>query len=633
MDFQGAGVSVINDGLDAFNKIVTIPGNGINPPSVVATSSATSGASQVPTLTWSHVSSGINRLLLVQVETEAGATISGITYNGVALTQSVANTNGTLRNEQWYLVAPPVGTYSIIVTVTPNSYVTCGAETFNTVDQGSPIGATQSSTGSSLSPSLAIVTTSDNSLVVDSLATGVLPIAYTVGAGQVVNWNITANPNIRQGASSVEPAGSSPDNVTMSWAITQSTPWALTAVEVNGIASAGFADEMVRVSATDTTSGFLNPKLHIRSSDGSVTVVPTITNPGANEILDIDLTTTGGGGSGNIQIDSTPDNGTYGLLAGVVDGTNTTFTVSLSEYTAGKMLVFLNGLAQNQGVADDWVEIDPTLGTFEFNTPPIVGSVIVVEYQTVATPIVTGGENFIPMLIGLTTSAYPTFSTDDLNIAFGMPGAMTSFTIKTLTAVRTFVIADFANMDIFESFGVYNGDLYVLGSDTTAPFQKYLSKMPDINTNLALATEVVIDITTNSILANDNDRSQMVIVNGVFYFSNNVSATILKKSTLTGTTLGVRTDVTLTGGTYTFANGYPFAIRTDGSIVLSEIIYNYELFNASGVSQGIRSNVFPSDTHAESGFCTYYEVSSGTNAIYLLQSQRENQVAIKQNII
>ena len=234
-DFQGAGVSVVNDGTNSFRKIITIPGNGVNPPNVVTTSSSTSGATQVPTLTWSHVSSGIDRLLVVQVETEAAATISGITYNGVALTRGVFITNGTLRNEQWYLVAPTVGTYNIIVSVTPNAYITAGAETYNSVDQASPIGNTQTSTGSSLSPSLVLTTASDNSLVVDSLATGVLPIVYTVGPGQSVNWSLANNPNVRQGASSLEPAGTHPDAVTMSWAITQSTPWAQTAMEIKGL--------------------------------------------------------------------------------------------------------------------------------------------------------------------------------------------------------------------------------------------------------------------------------------------------------------------------------------------------------------------------------------------------------------
>lgn len=96
-----------------------------------------------------------------------------------------------------------------------------------------------------------------------------------------------------------------------------------------------------------------------------------------------DIDSTGGsGGGGNIQIDQTPDDGTYGLLAGDVDGINTTFTVSQGVYQSGKLLVYLNGLAQLQGPSDDWEETDPTTGTFDFITAPEIGDIITVEYQT-----------------------------------------------------------------------------------------------------------------------------------------------------------------------------------------------------------------------------------------------------------
>lgn len=389
LDFQGAGVAVVNDGGDSFKKIITIPGVGVNPPFVSSTSSSTSGASQVPTLTWSHVSSGINRLLVVQVETEAAATVSGITYNGVALTQRITTTNSTLKSEQWTLTAPPIGTYNIVVSVTPNAYLTCGAETFNTVNQTSPVGVTQTATGTSLTPSLVLATGTDNSIVVDSLATGTLPIVYTAGAGQTENWHITANPNVRQGASSIEPAGSQPDNVTMSWSITQSIPWALNAIEIKGIASpvgggvitsintdatpaqtltagpgvtivdngngdhlisAPGAGTLVSVSAADTTPGYLQPKLNIHSSDSSVTVTETITSPAGDEILDIDLTTAGtGGGSGLLYSYTTTTHVIPGV--GVVTPVLiTSYNIPANTFAVGDIIRFTIGNSVGVGV-------------------------------------------------------------------------------------------------------------------------------------------------------------------------------------------------------------------------------------------------------------------------------------------
>jgi len=92
-------------------------------------------------------------------------------------------------------------------------------------------------------------------------------------------------------------------------------------------------------------------------------------------------------GSGQTQIDQTPDNGTYGLLSGAVDGTNDTFTVSLTTYASGTLQVFLNGMIQEQGAGKDWVELTPNAGTFKFNTPPTVSSVITVVYNKVVTVI------------------------------------------------------------------------------------------------------------------------------------------------------------------------------------------------------------------------------------------------------
>lgn len=88
-------------------------------------------------------------------------------------------------------------------------------------------------------------------------------------------------------------------------------------------------------------------------------------------------------GSGTLQIDQTPlgTGSIYGLLAGTVDGINTTFTVSAGKYGTGKLQVYLNGLIQLQGVGDDWTETTPASGTFDFVVPPLTGDIITVVYS------------------------------------------------------------------------------------------------------------------------------------------------------------------------------------------------------------------------------------------------------------
>lgn len=381
MNFTGTGVEVINDPSDPLHDvIINIPGTGTSTPVAVTTSSATTGATPAITLQWNHVSSGTNRGLLVQISTGSAQTINSVTYNGIPLTAEISDTLGAVREEQWFLVAPPVGTYPIVITMSAPASITAGAETYNSLNQTTPIGATQNANGSSLAPSLVLNTTVDNSIVVDGLATQVLPISYTVGAGQTENWKITANPNIAQGSSSIELAGTQPDAVTMSWAITQSTNWVLTAVELCGIAGAGpTTDEKVKATSADSVPGYLNQKLQAGAN-----ITLTVLNPGANESISIASSGGGGGGGNNLMVDQTPlgTGSTYGLLGGAIGGT--TFQVSAGSYVSGTLVVELNGIVQLQGAGDDFVETDPATGTFDFVAPTVAGDVVTVQYQTTA---------------------------------------------------------------------------------------------------------------------------------------------------------------------------------------------------------------------------------------------------------
>lgn len=81
-------------------------------------------------------------------------------------------------------------------------------------------------------------------------------------------------------------------------------------------------------------------------------------------------------------IDQTPDNGTYNLLGGLVNGTNTVYTVSQAVYLIGKLYVFRNGqlMVQGAGANGDWTETNPTTGTFTFNTAPVTTDVITAVY-------------------------------------------------------------------------------------------------------------------------------------------------------------------------------------------------------------------------------------------------------------
>src|SRR6266516_1637779 len=76
------------------------------------------------TNTWSHTvaSSQSNQILVVSVD--SGASISGITYNSVAMTQLTASTYaGSEIHSLWYLVATAQGAHNVVITSSGKTYI------------------------------------------------------------------------------------------------------------------------------------------------------------------------------------------------------------------------------------------------------------------------------------------------------------------------------------------------------------------------------------------------------------------------------------------------------------------------------------------------------------------------------
>jgi hypothetical protein len=94
-----------------------------------------------------------------------------------------------------------------------------------------------------------------------------------------------------------------------------------------------------------------------------------------------DLVVSGGGGNTQIYLDQSPDNGTYALLSGSINGSNTLFTVSQGVYISGTLVVARNGQVLTQGGSNDWVETTPASGTFTFNTAPNTGDILTAWYN------------------------------------------------------------------------------------------------------------------------------------------------------------------------------------------------------------------------------------------------------------
>jgi len=137
-----------------------------------------------------------------------------------------------------------------------------------------------------------------------------------------------------------------------------------------------------------------------------------------------------GGGFGGLGIiDQSGGTGdTFGVLGGTINGSNQTFTVSNGSYVSGTLKVWLNGQLQTQGTGEDYVELVPASGTFQFATAPIVGDEISVEYLTITpTDPSAGWYPYSAIIPTRVVSADPTytlqFASIDLTGLFerGMP--------------------------------------------------------------------------------------------------------------------------------------------------------------------------------------------------------------------
>ena len=235
-----AGGPVVADSVQTAAVVaVSPPGAGL----VVDASSSAASLGSVSSLSWSHTSSGVDRLLVVAVShrDNSGASVVGVTYGGQSLTLKGRTRNGSIADSEiWYLVAPPVGAATVTVTLSAARSVVAGAISFAGAHQATPLGEYFGSAGNSSAPS-GTVASAVGEIVVNSLSFKWLSgrIA-TAGAGQTERWSSAASSGATGiiGGASTEPGAAS---VTMNWAVNAADVWAHSLVTVKPASSGGGA--------------------------------------------------------------------------------------------------------------------------------------------------------------------------------------------------------------------------------------------------------------------------------------------------------------------------------------------------------------------------------------------------------
>lgn len=187
--------------------------------------SVAGGGSSITSLTWPHTCSGDNLFLFVSTEAYSGSNPTGVTYNGVALTNLWVQEPSNHKGSAWYLVAPTTGEHNVVVTwATSQDYVAAGAASYTGVHQTTPIGTPVSTYVYDISISVN-VSSAVGEWVLDAISCG-KPDAI-IGAGQTQRY-VDSKYDQRTIHSTKDGATS----VTMSWTWTGNAWFSLGAVPI-----------------------------------------------------------------------------------------------------------------------------------------------------------------------------------------------------------------------------------------------------------------------------------------------------------------------------------------------------------------------------------------------------------------
>ncbi len=122
------------------------------------------------TNTWSHTvaSSQSNQILVVSVD--SGASISGITYNSVAMTQLTSITyGGSEILSLWYLVAPAQGAHNVVITASGTTFIVGVSASYYNVAQTSMFGTAVTNSGTGTASTNTVTTSNTNQWVIDTV--------------------------------------------------------------------------------------------------------------------------------------------------------------------------------------------------------------------------------------------------------------------------------------------------------------------------------------------------------------------------------------------------------------------------------------------------------------------------------
>jgi hypothetical protein len=204
------------------------------------------------TVTFSHtVGSLTNGILFVWAAwSTTSTTITGVTYNGVAMTQAIAQST-TRATALYYLVNPASGAHNVVISGSGNFLRICAGSHSWDGANSTQTPTTQTGSGTSANPSIT-VTTASGELIVDCI--GILFTSgetLSVGANQTECGNVTGGGT--RGASSTQNGA---DGGVMSWTDSNSRAYGFVAASFAPVSSDAKIGAFTRATSFVDLGGF-----------------------------------------------------------------------------------------------------------------------------------------------------------------------------------------------------------------------------------------------------------------------------------------------------------------------------------------------------------------------------------------
>lgn len=212
-------------------------------------------------VTFSHTCTGTGTtgVLYVIVGERFASAVTGVTYNGVAMTQISYNDPGAnlVVCKVFRLLTPATGAHNVVVTASTARNLACTSLSFTGADQTTPDGAVVNSNGGSSTAISDAVTSATGEIVVDAaviMENTASAATLTVGSGQTSrsNQEQVSGGNGLVAAASTEAGAAS---VTMSWTASAASYWVHSSFAVKSGAADAVAPQNPTVVAQEAAGG------------------------------------------------------------------------------------------------------------------------------------------------------------------------------------------------------------------------------------------------------------------------------------------------------------------------------------------------------------------------------------------